>query len=113
MFSVSNLVLIGLVIILTIALKRACRTNDKLRSRLCEQRSAIAMTTEVRTENAHAMVEKRASSYAVFLFDSVLPNWDHMILIKEFRFDGDEEYARLMAEELCDKLNETPYQPEI
>ena len=101
------------MIILTIALKKACRTNDSLRSELCEQRSVTALITDVRTENARAMVTKRASSYAVFLSDSVFPTSGCMILIKEFRFDGDEDYARLLAEELCDKLNETPYQPGI
>lgn len=112
MFSVFNLVTIGLLIILGMALKSACRTNDSLQEQVCEQRSALAMATEIRTDNAHARVEKRVSSYAVFLYDDILSGWEHPILIKEFRIDDDEDYARLMAEELCDKINESPYRAE-
>lgn len=108
---------IATVVIFFVMIAIFCKinqTNNSLRIQLYEQRSCITLAMQVRDRTAaKAQVIKRISSYAVIIIDSNLPCWSSEILIKEYDINDDETYARLLAEELCDKINESPYEPSI
>ncbi len=54
----------------------------------------------------YAVFERRLSKcYAVYMIIST-NSCDYKGIVKAFPFGDDKEYARLCAEELCEKLNE-------
>ena len=54
----------------------------------------------------YAVFERRLSKcYAVYMIIST-NSFDYKGIVKAFLFGDDKEYARLCAEELCEKLNE-------
>lgn len=99
---IALLLLMGLILLL----RRVIKTNRSLRTQLYEQRSAIAIAMEVRTGKAHARLVRREASFGVVMHDPMLPYWISSILVKDFPFDDDEAYARLLAEELVEQIND-------
>lgn len=81
--------------------------NEKLRYvEDCRQTHIDAQNLLVKEQPLYLIYEHLGYECYIVYSLCVVRNWVCKTPIKSFRFGDDKEYAKLCAEELCEKLNE-------